>query len=136
MRFTGTDFGSALRRIADQRIEEAMSDGLFDNLAGAGKPVNLDPLPPGENARAAWWALRIMKKNEFTPHEVQYRKQLDDVLQRIDIEQTDVGLVRLVRQANELVHRINTLGTNALTAPVVTVDLERERQAMSRRATP
>jgi hypothetical protein len=45
------DIESALRRIADKRIEEAMREGKFDNLPGTGKPLNPDPMPAEENAR-------------------------------------------------------------------------------------
>jgi hypothetical protein len=49
------DIECALRRIADRRIEEAMREGKFDNLPGAGKPLNLEPMPAEENARMTWW---------------------------------------------------------------------------------
>src|SRR5439155_8100542 len=45
------DLASALRRLAEKRIEEAMKEGKFDNLAGAGKPLNLEPMPADEGAR-------------------------------------------------------------------------------------
>ena len=36
------DLESALRRLAEKRIEDAMREGKFDNLAGAGKPLDLE----------------------------------------------------------------------------------------------
>ena len=33
--------------------------------------------PAEENARMAWWAIRILRQNEVTPHEVRWRKMLD-----------------------------------------------------------
>jgi hypothetical protein len=68
-----------------------------------------------------------------TPHEMQYQNQLHEVLQRIEAEKTGAGLVRPVRQANERVDQVNTPGTSVPIAAVVTVDLDRERQAMTRR---
>ena len=35
MSFKNVDIESALRRLAERRIEEAMREGKFDNLAGA-----------------------------------------------------------------------------------------------------
>jgi hypothetical protein len=64
------DISAALRRLADKRIEDAIQEGKFDNLPGAGKPLNLDPIPTEENARLMWWALRILKNNNFTPEEI------------------------------------------------------------------
>ncbi|HEX4794339.1 MAG TPA: DnaJ family domain-containing protein [Humisphaera sp.] len=39
---------SAIRRIAERRIEEAIRAGKFNNLKGAGKPI--DPAGPEEDA--------------------------------------------------------------------------------------
>lgn len=77
MSLKNVDMESAIRRIADRRIEEAMRDGKFDNLAGMGQPLELDPMPAEENARMTWWCLRILKNNDFTPEEVRYRKAID-----------------------------------------------------------
>jgi hypothetical protein len=54
----------ALQRLAEHRIEQAMRQGKFDNLPGAGQPVDLDDMPADENARMVWWALRLMKGSD------------------------------------------------------------------------
>src|SRR3954470_11041238 len=77
MSLTNIDITAALRRLADRRIEDAMKEGKFDNLSGAGQPLELEPAPADENARMMWWALRILRNNDFTPHEVQWRKRID-----------------------------------------------------------
>ena len=69
------DLESALRRLAEKRIEDAMREGKFDNLAGAGKPLDLEPMPADENARMTWWMLRILKGNNFTPEEIRWRRR-------------------------------------------------------------
>src|SRR5437762_11279396 len=79
MSLQNIDMVSALRRLADRRIEEAMREGKFDNLAGAGKPLDLEPMPADEAARMTWWMLRIMRQNNFTPDEVRWRKRLDQL---------------------------------------------------------
>ena len=56
------DMIAVMRRMADRRIEEAIEEGKFDNLEGMGKPLDLEPLPADENARAMYWAVRLMKK--------------------------------------------------------------------------
>lgn len=45
MSLKNVDVGDALRRLADKRIEDAMKEGKFDNLEGAGKPLDLEPMP-------------------------------------------------------------------------------------------
>jgi hypothetical protein len=68
-----------------------------------------------------------MKNNDFTPDEVRYRKALDHLRDRMDTLSDERHLAALVEQANRLVHKINTMGTNALKAPVVLWDLDTER---------
>ncbi len=120
------DIEGGLRRLADRRIEEAMREGKFSNLPGMGKPLNLEPIPADENARLTWWCLRLMKGNDFTPDEVRWRKQIDLLKAELDHAATDRRVTMLVETINQLVLRINTLGTNALTAPVVMLSLESE----------
>ena len=120
------DMISALRRLADRRIEEAMKAGKFDNLEGAGKPLDLDPMPADENARLTWWAIRIFRQNDFTPHEIRWRKIIDGLRAELAMATSVDRITALVSQINELVHKINTLGTNALKSPVVGVSLETE----------
>ena len=113
-----------------------MKEGKFDNLPGAGAPLELDPMPADENARMMWWALRIMKQNDFTPHEVQWRKALDYLRAQLDKLTDESRLEPVVNQYNDLARRINTLGTNAIHLAVAGVDLETERERLrARRAT-
>ena len=129
------DIESALRRLADKRIEDAMKEGKFDNLPGAGKPLDLEPIPAEENARLMWWALHILKNNDFTPEEIRWRKVIDHLKSRIAAATEEVEVIRLVVQANELVRKVNTLGTNALNTGVAPLDeAEYVRQLRERRA--
>jgi hypothetical protein len=63
--------------LAEQRIEEAMRDGAFDNLPGAGKPLALDDdaLVP-EESRVAY---RLLKNAGFIPPELEDRKEMADL---------------------------------------------------------
>ena len=130
MSFQNVDIEGGLRRVADRKIEQAMSEGKFDNLPGAGQPLNLEPMPAGENARLAWWALRILRQNDVIPDEVRYRKQIDELLARIANLPDESALPALVTRVNELVRQINTMGTTALHASVVLLDLDAERQRL------
>jgi hypothetical protein len=122
------DIEACLRRMADRRIEEAMEEGKFNNLAGMGQPLELDEAPVEENARMMWWALRILRNNDFTPHEVQWRKQVDLLSEKLEKLTDEEALPLLVERINDLVHKLNTLGTNAITLPNVRLDLEAERK--------
>lgn len=127
------DVTAALRRLADKRIEDAMREGKLDNLEGAGKPLDLEPMPANEDARMTWWALRILRQNDYIPDEVRWRKALDHLRVAIHKLTDESRLPAIVRQFNELVHKINTLGTNALKASVVPLDLEEERARLRER---
>jgi hypothetical protein len=116
------DIEAALRRLADKRIEDAMKEGKFDNLAGAGKPLNLDPIPAEENARLMWWALRILRNNDFTPEEVRWRKAIDHLRDKLAMVKTEAEVVPVVRQINELIGKLNTLGTNAIAWGIAPLD--------------
>ena len=45
MSLKNLDMESAMRRLAERRIEEAMRQGKFDNLKGAGQPIDMEPAP-------------------------------------------------------------------------------------------
>ena len=134
MSLKDVDIESALRRLADRRIEDAMKEGKFDNLPGAGAPLELEPMPADENARLMWWTLRILKQNNVTPHEVQWRKALDYLKAQLENLSDESRLETVVNQINDLVRRINTLGTNAINLAVVEIDLETERRRLRERS--
>ena len=112
------DMLTVLRNLAERRIEEAMEEGKFDNLAGKGLPLDLEPLPASEEARAMYWALRIMKNADAVPDEVRMRKHAAVLRAKVETATDPDARKRLVEQHNDLVHRINTLGTNAIKVPL------------------
>lgn len=91
-------------QIAEARIAEAMERGEFDNLEGAGRPLELDDdtfVPEGLRV-----AYRILKNAGFLPEEVLIRKeiqQVEDLLRRVDepgkrcsaLKRLDVLMMRL-----------------------------------------
>lgn len=133
MALKDVDIESPLRRLAGRRIEEAMREGKFDNLKGMGQPINLEPMPADENTRLTWWALRILRQNDFTPEEVRWRKQIDLLREELARAMNETRAAALVEAINGLVHRVNTLGTNALSAGIAPVSLEAELQRVRQR---
>jgi hypothetical protein len=133
MSLKNVDLDSALRRLAERRIEDAMKEGKFDNLQGSGQPIELEPVPAAENARLAWWALRILRNNDVIPDEVRMRKELDGLKAQLTDLLDEANLPVLVARINALVYKINTLGTNAMKSGVAGVDLGTERQRFRQR---
>lgn len=126
MSLRNIDFEGAFRRLADRRIDDAIEEGKFDNLPGMGRPLELEPMPTDENARLTWWAIRLLRRNDVTPHEVQWLKRIDQLREKLPLAREESTVRVLVRQINELVYKVNTLGTNAISAGVVRVDEEAE----------
>jgi hypothetical protein len=118
MRLNHVDLESAMRRVADRRIEEAMREGKFDNLPGKGQPLELEPMPADENARLTWWALKIFRQNDVIPDEVRWRKTIDLLRERLHSCRSEETVRSLTAQINALILKVNTLGTNALTHPL------------------
>ena len=73
--------------LAERRIEEAIARGEFDNLPGAGRPLELgdDPLVP-EDLRIA---NRILKNAGYVPPELDALRQLAQLEQLVCDECTD-----------------------------------------------
>ena len=120
------DLENAFRRLAERRIEEAMREGKFENLAGFGQPLELEPMPAEENARMTWWAIKILRQNEFVPDEVKWRKRIDLCKEMLARATSEAAVRRMVEQINDLVRQLNTLGTNAINIAAAPVSIESE----------
>src|SRR5690242_6242153 len=108
MSLKDVDITSALRRLADRRIEDAMKEGKFDNLTGKGQPLDLEPMPAEESARLMWWALRILKNNDVTPDEVRYRKAIETLKFELETVSSERKLKIPVTHINAMVMKLNT----------------------------
>ena len=60
-------------RLVEERIREAQADGVFDNLPGKGRPLNLDDdngVPEGLRL-----AYKVLKNSNCLPIEMELRKE-------------------------------------------------------------
>jgi len=85
------------RRMADyveEMIREAQARGDFDNLAGMGKPLNLD-----EGARAGdkSMAYNLLKNNDLVPPELELARDID-----MDRARADAKVARMLHRSNAL----------------------------------
>jgi hypothetical protein len=104
----------SFNRIAENRIREAMEQGAFDNLPGAGQPVNLEEyFSTPEDVRMAH---SILKNANCRPAEVELLNEIARLEQAVEIAGDEA-----VRQAlqRELAHRRTELA----------ILLERRRRA-------
>ena len=73
--------GQAWQSLVDERIRQAMERGEFDNLPGAGKPLEIDENPhAGERALA----FSLLKSHHLLPQEVELGKDIDGDLARAE----------------------------------------------------
>jgi hypothetical protein len=90
----------SFNRIAENRIREAIEQGEFDNLPGAGKPVNLDEyFSTPEDLRMAH---SILKNANCRPMEVELLSEIARLEQAVAAPATDEARAALQR---ELSHR-------------------------------
>jgi hypothetical protein len=126
MSLRNLDVESVLRRLAEKRVEDAMAEGKFNNLPGQGEPIDIEEAPADEKARELWWALKLMKQNDFVPDEVRYRKMIDKLKGELSQTREPALIRKLCQQINHFVTKLNTMGTNAISSRVSGVDVDEE----------
>jgi hypothetical protein len=83
----------------EQRIREAMERGEFDNLAGTGKPLDLEAyFNTPEDLRMAF---SILKSNNFVPEEVEIMKEIADLKEAVDQSPDGPDIDEIVKRLNE-----------------------------------
>jgi len=92
---------SSLDAIAERRIREAQERGEFDDLPGAGAPLELDDdaLVP-EDLRAAY---RVLKNAGFLPAELEIHSEIREIEQLLLLTGDGCERARLVSRINFLI---------------------------------
>ena len=63
----------SFERIAEEKIREAIDQGVFNNMSGMGKPLaSLDDEFAGDD----WIGLHVLRQNGFLPEWLELRKQV------------------------------------------------------------
>lgn len=89
--------GQSWSDYVEEQIHSAQERGVFQNLAGHGKPLDLDENPwAGERAMA----FRMLKANNVAPPEIEAGREVDEFLARADAE-----VSRLRRRRDDLLGR-------------------------------
>ncbi|HLK47346.1 MAG TPA: DUF1992 domain-containing protein [Bryobacteraceae bacterium] len=69
--------------IAERKIREALEEGVFDHLDGAGKPLDLTENPFEDPSLRM--AHRLLKNNGFAPGWIEEAKEIEAELRRLEI---------------------------------------------------
>ncbi len=78
----------------EEQIQSAMDRGLFDNLPGYGKPLNLDDNPYAGDKTMGY---HLLKNNGYAPAEVELIKDI-----RNERQQAEAKIARLVHRSKML----------------------------------
>jgi hypothetical protein len=71
----------SLSRFIEEQIRKAIEDGKFDNLEGAGKPLDLDSyFATPEDLRMGY---SVLKSNKFVPLEVDMLKEIGELKEKV-----------------------------------------------------
>ena len=98
----------AVQRIVEERILNAQRDGLFDNLPGKGKPLELDDDSRIPTALRA--SFRILKNAGILPPELRLRREISSLRQMLEFVQDEDEAKDLVREINERILESNIVG--------------------------
>jgi hypothetical protein len=103
----------AIRRIAEERIRQAVEEGQFDNLPGAGKPLDLEDdswIP--DDLRIAY---RVLKNAGVTPPELEMRSEIMSLRSLIDSIDDDRERLKRIRELNYKLMCIHEMRRRPLT---------------------
>jgi len=102
----------AFEKIAEERIRQAMEEGVFDNLPGAGKPLQLDDdrMVP-EDLRMAY---QVLKNAGCAPPEVEMHREITSLRELINSLDDDAERIRKIRELNFKILRFNMSRGRAL----------------------
>ena len=83
----------------EQKILEAIARGDFDDLAGAGKRIDLDAyFNTPEDLRTAY---AMLKSNDFVPEEVEIMKEIAELKARLETDADEAEIARIKKRINE-----------------------------------
>jgi hypothetical protein len=92
-------------RIAEERIQQAQEEGVFDDLPGKGKPLNLeDDSSVPEDLRLTY---KVLKNSNCLPIEMEVRKEIFNVRQLLIAAVDEETRRELRRELNLLILEMN-----------------------------
>jgi len=104
---------AGFEKIIEERILRAQRQGEFDNLPGAGEPLELtdDSWIP-EDLRLAY---KILKNADCTPPEIELKKEIMQTEKLLAGMKDTEESYRLLKKLNFLIMKFNTLRNGSIT---------------------
>ncbi len=83
----------------EEQIKKAMAEGAFDNLAGKGKPLDLEGyFQTPEHLRMCF---SILKNGDFVPEEVQTLKEIEALKEQLSACSDETQRKQFAKMINE-----------------------------------
>ncbi|MBU2621353.1 MAG: DUF1992 domain-containing protein [Proteobacteria bacterium] len=94
-------------KIVEQRILDAQRKGEFDNLPGAGKPLDLeDSSSVPEDLRIAY---KILKNADYIPPELELKKEIRKTEELLAGMEDTAEKYRVLKKLNYMIMKVNLL---------------------------
>ena len=94
-------------RIIEERIRKAQKKGVFDNLEGAGKPLNLEnDSHIAEDLRLAY---KILKNADCLPPEIELKKEIERTEDLLSGMKDTTQKHRTLKKLNYLIMKLNAV---------------------------
>jgi len=95
----------SFQKSVDEKIEEAIAKGEFDNLPGKGKPLDLDAyFATPEHLRMAY---SILKSADIIPEEIELLREIEALKRSLDSSTTPMEKKALRQQLSEKLTNFN-----------------------------
>jgi len=89
----------SIEKFVEEQVRKAIEAGEFDNLPGAGKPIDLRAyFETPEDLRMAY---SILKSNNFVPEEVELLREIDALKKRLESSSDEQRNSRLKKEITE-----------------------------------
>lgn len=107
---------SGFVNIVEERIQQSMRNGDFQNLPGAGKPLKADDLSRiPEELRLAY---RILKNADCLPPELDLKKEIIRAEMLLESLTDEKQRYQAIKKLNFLIMKLNTLRKGSVTFEV------------------
>ena len=94
-------------RIIEERIRKAQKKGVFDNLEGSGKPLNLEnDSHIAEDLRLAY---KILKNADCLPPEIELKKEIERTEDLLGSMKDTAQKHRTLKKLNYLIMKLNAV---------------------------
>lgn len=108
MRYTDPHtYLSAIQLIVEERVRQADEQGLFDDLPGRGKPLDLES--DAHIAPHLRVSYRILKNAGILPPEMQARREISDLRALLAATDNEEEARRLVKEINDKILACNVV---------------------------